>query len=349
MAVALILAGGAGERLWPVSTIQRAKQFVPLTGKLPLIQETFNRLKGLVDISKIYVLTTIDQLSLVSEVLSELNHENIIAEPARRNTGPSLVLGSAYIRDKVALDEVVVVLPSDHFVSDDIKFQEDLKRAFVIATKQKEIVTIGVKPDRPETEYGYISVGEKVDTDVLKGIKFEEKPSSQKAQQYVKDGGYLWNSGILVFRLKVFIEKLKKYSPQLYKGYLALKDTKDCNAIQDIYKQLPQISIDYALMEKLPTFMVIPSSYGWDDLGTWRSLETIYLQDQLGNITVGNGEIMDISNCVVYSEDIPVVAIGVKDLVIAVTQKGVLICPKDRVKDIKQMVERLKNRVNPNI
>lgn len=341
MAAALILAGGAGERLWPVSTTERAKQFVPLTGKLPLIQETFNRLKGLVDISKIYVLTTSDQLPLVSEVLSELQHENIIAEPARRNTGPSLVLGAAYIEEKIGLDEVIVVLPSDHFVSDNIKFQEDLARAFAIASLKKEIVTIGVIPDRPETEYGYISVGEEVDTDVFRGIKFEEKPSLKKAQQYVKEGGYLWNSGILVFRLEVFIEELKQYSPELYKGYLVIKDIKDSNAIQHIYKQMPKISIDYALMEKLPAFAVIPSSYEWDDLGTWRSLETIYQQDGLGNITVGSGEIMDLENCLVYSEDIPVAAIGVRNLVIAVTPKGVLICPKDQAKNIKQIVERL--------
>ncbi len=349
MAVALILAGGAGERLWPVSTAQRAKQFVPLTGKMPLIQETFNRVKGLVDISKIYVLTTINQESLVRNMLYELNPDNIIVEPARRNTGPSLVLGAACIKRKLGLDEVVVVLPSDHFVSDDMKFQENLKRAFEFATVKKHIVTIGVKPDRPETEYGYISVGDELETDVFKGIKFHEKPSRQRAREYINNGGYLWNSGILVFQLRVFIEKLKKFSPELYQEYLAIKNAKDDNAIKDIFKQLPQISIDYALMEKLPSFAVILSRFEWDDLGTWRSLETIHTQDQLGNITVGNSEILDIANCVVYSEGISVAAIGVKDLVIAATQEGVLICPKNQLRDVKQIVERLKNRVKPNI
>jgi len=349
LTVALILAGGVGERLWPVSTAQRSKQFLPLTGNLPLIQETVNRVKGLAKLPNIFVITTREQLALSRETITELPDENIITEPARLNTGPALAYGAAYISGKTGLNEVIAVLPADHFVSDNEKFQQDLNKACMIAALKKEIVTIGVKPDRPETEYGYLSAGEQVGTAVFKGFRFEEKPSLNKAREYVAKGGYLWNTGIFVFRLKVFIEKLKTFSPELYQGYSDLRSAKDAEAIQDIYNRLPKISIDYSLMEKLPSFMIVSGSFGWDDLGTWRSLETIYPEDPQGNVNVGSAEFLDAANCVAYAEDMPVAAIGVKDLVIAVGKEGALICHKDRVKDVRQIVDRLKNRVNPDI
>lgn len=338
MASALIMAGGVGERFWPISTARRPKQFVPLTGNRPIIIETFERVKDVVGLNKTFVITTQAQLPLLHEVLKEIPEENIITEPEGRNTGPAIVLGITYIKRKWGIDEAVAVLPSDHFVGDTLKFGETLRRAFGVADLENEIVTLGIKPDRPETEYGYISVGKETDRGVFEGLKFIEKPGYTKAQKYFEKGGYLWNSGIFVFRLATFIRQLEKYAPQLHQGYLAMNRNAE---VEDIYHQMPKVSIDYALMEKLPSFLVIPGSFGWDDLGNWRSLESIYPKDEQGNVSVGHSELMDVENCTIFAEDKPAAVIGIKDLVIAVGKEGVLVCSKDRIKEIRQLAGKL--------
>lgn len=342
MPIALILAGGSGERFWPASTKAKPKQFLPLTGNLPIIRETVKRVKDLVELGKIYIVTTRSQLPLVREVLSDLPSDNIIVEPEGRNTAPCLLFSIAYIKSREGKDEVIAVLPSDHYIGDSNEFQKCLMRAYTVADLQKKITTFGIKPDRPETDYGYIAVGKEVEQGVFNGVKFVEKPDYNNAKTYLNEG-YLWNSGILIFSTEVFIETLKTYSPKLYRGYRKLEQAKNSDIINKIYRQLPKVSIDYALMESLPSFLVIPCSYGWDDLGSWRSLETIYSKDPHGNIVVGKAELMEVSNCVIYSHDTPVVAIGIEDCIIAANENGVLICPKRRTKDVKQVLKKLKS------
>lgn len=341
MPIALILAGGSGERFWPASNKAKPKQFLPLTGNLPIIRETVERVKDLVELENIYVVTTKSQLPLVREVLSDLSADNIIVEPEGRNTAPCLLLSIAYIKSREGKDEVIAVLPSDHYIGDNNEFQKCLMRAYTVADMQQKIITFGIKPDRAETDYGYIAAGEEVEQGVFNGVKFVEKPDYKNAKTYL-DEGYLWNSGIFVLNIEVFEETLKTYSSKLYKGYRKLEQAKNNDIITKIYKQLPKVSIDYALMESLPYFLVIPCNCGWDDLGSWRSLETIYSKNPHGNIIVGNAGLMEVSNCVVYSPDIQIVAIGIEDCIIAANENGVLICPKGRTKDLKQILNKLK-------
>lgn len=339
----LILAGGLGERFWPISTSARPKQYLPLTGNLPMILETVYRVKDLVGLQKIYVVTTKAQLPLVYNHVSVLPRENIIIEPEGRNTAPCLVLSADYIRRKEGEDEVIAVLPSDHFIRDTGEFWKSLLSAFEAAVSQQKIVTFGIRPDRPETGYGYIAVGPEIAPGIFNGLKFAEKPDYTAAERYLKSGGYLWNSGMFIFQIKTFIEILREHSPQLHKGFQELKKAKGSKAIAAIYNSLPRTSIDYGIMEKLPSFLVIHANFGWDDLGTWRSLETTHSKDQNGNTIFGNAELIDVSDSIIYAQDKLVAAIGVKDLVIVQSQDATLVCSKDRVGEVKQIVEKLKS------
>lgn len=342
----LILAGGVGERFWPVSTAANPKQFLPLTGNSPIILETINRVVPLVSSEKIYVVTTKTQLSLAYKILSDIPVENIIVEPEGRNTAACLILSLAYIKNKEGKDEIIAVLPSDHFIDDKEKFRESLLSAFTVAASKREIVTFGIKPDRPETGYGYIAIGAEIASGVYRGLKFVEKPDEQAALRYINNGGYLWNSGMFIFQINVFIELLKKYAPQLYQGFLGLEKAKGSEAVAGVYSQMPKTSIDYGLMEKLPSFLVIPGNFEWDDLGTWRSMEAIHPKDINGNIIDGKAEIINVTNSIIYARDKLIVAIGVKDLVIVESQEATLVCSKDRLGEVKQIVEKLKNNRN---
>lgn len=339
----LILAGGVGERFWPVSTAANPKQFLPLTGSSPMILETINRVVPLVSPEKIYVVTTKTQLSLAYKILSDLPVQNIIVEPEGRNTAACLILSLSYIKKKEGKDEVIAVLPSDHFIGDDQKFQTSLASSFAAATEQNEIVTFGIKPRRPETGYGYIAVGPELASGVYQGLKFVEKPDSAAAERYIEDGGYLWNSGIFIFRINTLIEKLRSFSPSLYQGFLELEKAKNNKAIAEVYSKLPRTSIDYGLMEKVSSFLVIPASFEWDDLGTWRSLETIYLSDNNGNIVVGDAYMVDVKNSVIYAKSKLIVAVGVEDLIIVDGENATLICTKERLEEVKQIANKFSN------
>lgn len=338
----LIMAGGVGERFWPASTTNCPKQFLPLTGNLPMILETIYRVKDLFGLNHIYIITTKAQLPLAKEILSILPTENIITEPEGRNTAPCLVLGVAHIKQKCGGDEVVAVLPSDHYIRDTQKYQESMKSALDLAEDRREIITYGIKPDRPETGYGYIAIGSEITQGVYQGLRFVEKPDYPTAEKYVRSGLFLWNSGMLIFQINTFVEKLKNHAPQLYKGFLDLKEEVDLRKVTAIYGRLPKTSIDYALMEKLPSFLVIPGTYGWDDLGTWRALETTNPKDNNGNISIGPTELIGVSESIIYTRDKLVAAIGVKNLVIVQCENATLVCAKDRLEDVKKIVEKIK-------
>lgn len=339
----LIMAGGVGERFWPASTPAYPKQYLPLTGNMPMILETVYRVKDLVGFERVFVITTESQLGLAREILACLPEENILAEPEGRNTAPCLMFSVAYIKQKYGLDEAVAVLPADHFIGDTCKFRDSLSRAFDSAKAQWEIITFGIKPDRPETGYGYIAFGPELDLDIYQGVRFVEKPDFETAKGYLESGKFLWNSGMFIFEIQTLLAKLEAYSPQLYMGYLELEQSLKAAEIADVYSRLPKISIDYGLMEKLPSFLVIQGNYGWDDLGSWRALETTQTKDVNGNIVMGPAELLDVSDTIIYTKDKLVAAIGVKDLIIVETETATLVCAKEKVQEVKKIVERLRN------
>lgn len=341
----LIMAGGVGERFWPASTPAYPKQYLPLTGNMPMILETVYRVKDLVGLERVFVITTEAQLALAKEILSCLPAENIIAEPEGRNTAPCLALSVAHIKQRHGSDEVVAVLPADHFIRDINKFQRSLDLAYETAKTNAEIVTFGIKPDRPETGYGYIAFGNELEPGIHQGLRFVEKPDYNTAKEYLENGQFLWNSGMFVFRVQTLIELLRQYAPELYQGYMDLENCRDSTKVADIYRCLPKTSIDYGLMEVIPSFLVIPGDYGWDDLGSWRALETIHPKDDYGNVVLGQAELLHVSNTTVFSNNKLVAAIGVENLIIVETDEATLVCPKDRVQEVKKLVEQIKGQL----
>lgn len=338
----LIMAGGKGERFWPASTQKCPKQYLPLTGSLPMIQETVIRVTELVGINNIFVVTTKDQLLLAESTLPTLPRENIITEPEGRNTGPCLAISISNIKQRLGSDEIIAVLPADHFIKDPKKFRNGLEMAFSLAASKDEIITFGIKPDRAETGYGYIAVEDREEVNVYQGLRFVEKPDSVTAMKYVTSGKYLWNSGMFVFKIQTFINKLRQCAVELYSGFLELENCTNELEVAEVYRRLPRTSIDYGLMEKLPSFLVIQGDYGWDDLGTWRALESTNIKDHNGNVFTGNAETIDVSDSIIYSTGKLVAAIGVQNLVIVDCEEATLVCHKDRVQDVKKLVEKLK-------
>lgn len=342
----IIMAGGVGERFWPVSRKDLPKQFLKLYKEKTLLEYSYERAKKIVTVDKIYIATTENFKDKVKELIPEIPNENIIAEPIGRNTAPCLGYGVMLLLEQNG-DDIVAVLPSDHIILDENSFIKEMFNAFDFLSKKEGIITFGIKPKRPETNYGYILKGEKTLPDfpykIYKAIKFVEKPNLSKASEYVQSEKYLWNSGMFVFKASFFIDKFKICLPQIYDGIKnVLLKTKDPEEIKRTYEAFPKISIDYGVMENISEIYTLEVDIGWDDLGNWLSFENIYDTDAFGNILIkGDFVGIDTNDSIIYSEDGLVATIGVKDLIIASSRNAILICHKDKIQDIRSIVSKL--------
>jgi len=354
------MAGGKGERFWPKSRKNLPKQFLNLTGDKSLLQQTFIRINKIIDKGNIFIVTNADYEDLVYTQLPEIPEENIILEPVGRNTAPCIGLAAKYIykRDK---DATMVILPSDHLVGDEEKFLQVLEKGIEVAEGTNNLVTIGIKPNRPETGYGYIEIGkdeiaslQAPRNDSGNGIgvynveRFVEKPNFEKAKEYLASGNYFWNSGMFIWKVSVILDKIKLHLPDLEKGLNLIE--KDINSpreqetLRKLFPLLPSISVDYGVMEKDNNIKVIPGDFGWDDLGSWRALGDI-LPIKEGNNRV-KGEFVQVASkdCIVYAEDKLVATVGVENLVIVQTKDSVLICHKDKLEDIKGLISEMQEK-----
>ncbi|HEY4640032.1 MAG TPA: mannose-1-phosphate guanylyltransferase [Thermoanaerobaculia bacterium] len=257
---ALILAGGAGTRLRPLSSDECPKQFLRLWRGRSLIEMTFERIARLVPQEQIFVSTNEQYRKLTLEHLPRLKPENVIAEPARRNTAPAIALCCFTIASRLGEDTTIASLPSDHFIADEAGFVNVLDRAFVYASGHDDLVTIGITPTEPHTGYGYLELGDAIDNDVIRLRRFTEKPSIERAVEFVKAGNYAWNAGMFIWRASVFRDAMAKASPEIAKVSM------------ENYESMPNISIDYALMEKAPNVATIRGEFGWSDVGSWDAL-----------------------------------------------------------------------------
>jgi mannose-1-phosphate guanylyltransferase len=259
---AVILAGGAGTRLYPLSSDDNPKQFLKLFEGRSLLQKTFDRLTPLVDADAIFVSTNDRYRGKCVEQLTALPEENVITEPARRNTGPAIALCTFAIQRRLG-DCVIAFLPSDHYIGDETEFTRVMARAFDYAEAHEELVTIGIEPTEPNTGFGYLELGEEIEPDVVRLKRFTEKPSRERAEQFVRAGNYAWNGGIFAWRAEVFRRELQRVAPQI------------ARVTASNYDDMPSISIDYALMEKASRVATVRGDFGWSDVGSFEALQRV--------------------------------------------------------------------------
>lgn len=338
----VILSGGSGSRLWPLSREYYPKQLLALTGKNTLLQETGHRLDGIENVLAPIVVCNEEHRFLVAEQLRQVDviPSSIILEPIGRNTAPALALAATALlqSDK---DPIMLVMPADHVIADKVAFQRIVKEGAVLAEKNR-LVTFGIVPDAPSTGYGYIKKGKGTDIDA-----FVEKPDADTASSYVDSGDYLWNSGVFMLKASVWMKELRQYRADIADVVeAAVKKGKDDNDFfrvdPDLFKLCPSDSIDYSVMEKTDCASVLPLDAGWSDIGAWSSLWEVSDRDSSGNVFDGDVIAHNTSNTMVIAQHRLVAAVGVEDMIIVETPDAVLVCHKDQAQDVKKIVAQLK-------
>lgn len=344
MLTALIMAGGKGTRFWPLSTEEKPKQFLNLIGEETMIQMTINRIKPIIPIERIFVCTGEMYVDLVKEQLPELPDRNIIVEPEGRNTAPCIAL-SAMVIDRYYKNSNMVVLPSDHLIKDEEEFRNTLLAAdSFIKEKDEAIVTLGMNPSRPEVGYGYIKYSDEVlksnDFRVIKVDAFVEKPNLDTAKKYLREGNYLWNGGMFIWSINNVINQIKMYSTSTYNALINVMEVSEeklQETINNNYEGTEATSIDYAVLEKSKDVYVIPSNFGWDDVGSWEALDRYREKDELGNVLVGQSKAVKANNNLVISSNNSVVVEGLSDIYVIENDGKVLVGHKSNVANVKEL------------
>jgi mannose-1-phosphate guanylyltransferase len=337
---ALVLAGGSGTRFWPASRRSRPKQLLPLDADRSLLVQTVARLAPLVPPGRVWVSTTAALAPAVVEQLDDVPPEQVIAEPAGRNTAPAIAW-SLLSMPAAERDGVVVVLPSDHRVADAAAFRAALERATAVAAASDRIVALGVLPRWAETGFGYLELGApRAGAAGLREVaRFREKPDRATATAFVASGRHLWNAGIFVFRGAVLLAAIERHAPELARGLAALAAAPA--RVAELYPALPSVSIDYAVMEHVEGLLALPLDCGWDDLGSWQALFEVLPAGAAGNRVHGDAIAIDADDNLLFADHGLVAALGVRDLVIVRTADAVLVAHRDRAQEVRRLVERL--------
>lgn len=345
--VALIMAGGRGERFWPRSRKNMPKQFLVLTddGKT-MIQLTVERILPIVEMEDIYIVTNKDYKELVQKQLPDILEENILCEPVGRNTAPCIGLGAIHILKKYK-DAIMLVLPSDHLIKYNSMFIKTLKEGCEIAQEGKNLVTVGITPDYPETGYGYIKFNPKICKGQAFAVeKFVEKPSVEVAKEYLNTEEYLWNSGMFIWKVSSILENMEQFMTKIYHGLLKIKNAigteEEETILEKEFMSFSSMSIDYGVMEKAENIYILPGTFGWDDVGSWLAVERIKKTNEFGNIVNGNIITINTRNCIIEGTKKLIATVGLQDLVIVDAEDAILICEKDETTDIKKVLENLK-------
>lgn len=345
MLCALIMAGGKGTRFWPLSTEDKPKQFLKLIGDKTMIQMTVERILPIIPMDRIYICTGERYVDLIKEQVPNLSVENIIIEPEGRNTAPCITLSSLVIKRKYK-DATMVVLPSDHLIENEDKFRDIILKANkYLDTNNKAIVTLGMSPTRPETGYGYIKYDNNTNMEMLKVDRFVEKPDKETAEKYLKEGNYLWNGGMFLWKVNTILSEVKKYIPNTYEVLSEIENVSDENlqeVINSNYSKTDEISIDYAVLEKSNDIYVVKSDIGWDDIGTWMAMERYREKDNYENIYDENTISIDSRNSLVIgNSDKQVIMIGVDNIATIVSDDGIYIVKKSLLENIKDFKEKI--------
>ncbi len=348
---AVIMAGGRGERFWPLSTSKQPKQLLALVGDKPLIAQAVDRLEGLVPPENVFVVTNADLIDATRAAAPLLPPENIVGEPIGRDTAAAVACGGALVK---ARDEngVFAVLTADQVMGDLDVFVATLKGGMDLAEQNDILVTIGIKPTYPATGFGYIESGDDFQTaeqvEFRKADRFVEKPDESTAAEYVASGKFFWNSGMFIWSVPALEKAFGVHCPEMLElmstltGYA--KDGKIIEGMDATYPSLGKISVDYALMEKADNIVMACGTFYWDDVGAWPALESHFEQDDDGNTRIGQVEALDAGGNIILSKDRLTAVIGVEDLIVVQAEGVTLVCPKDRAQDIKKMVVALREK-----
>ena len=328
----VIMAGGVGSRFWPLSTPERPKQFIDVLGRgRSMLQDTVERFMPLCELENLWVVTGTDYLETVREQLPQVPPGNILSEPCARSTAPCIAYACWKIMSKDP-DANLVITPSDAYVENVDEYRRIIAQALKFTAEGKRIVTIGIKPTRPETGYGYIACGEPVAAEIHKVNSFREKPNFLTAMEYLADGNYLWNAGIFVWNVRTIVDSIREFTPDLAKkmdriaSYFGTPSESD--GLNEIFPTCEKISIDYAVMEKADYIYTYPADFGWSDVGTWGSLRMLLGQDDNGNAVVGkNVHLHNCHGCIVHAPEAKSVVLeGLKDCVVVESEGRMLIC-----------------------
>lgn len=358
---AVIMAGGSGTRFWPLSREKMPKQLLKIGGDETLIAQTVSRILPLIRIEDVFIVTNHALAESISHQFLANNarswDKNFIVEPEPKNTAPALGLAALHL-ERLDPESIMVVLAADHSIRNAHEFLS-LLRIAEQAAQQGYLVTLGIKPNRPETGYGYIKAGK-----VLEGARgkgqgagnesvcrveaFVEKPDLETAKKYLSQGNYYWNSGIFIWKTKTLLQEIEKHQPALHQALMEIRKSigtdREADVIQDVFKKLTAVSIDYAVMEKTDRAAVVMADMGWSDVGSWTALDDVSDHDRSGNVVAGNVIDIDSHDSIIYAEKRLVATIGLKDTVVVDTPDATLVCSKDRAQDVKKVVDELKKR-----
>ena len=347
---AVIMAGGAGTRFWPLSKKAKPKQFLPIISEKTMVEETVHRILPIFPFHRIYTIANLEQTRILKTLLPDLPKENFLVEPQGKNTAPALLLATAraYLQNPKA---VLAALPSDQRITDTPLFLKTLEAGAFAAEEEDFLITFGISPAFPATGYGYIHFSKesplKIRGEFFYRVKeFKEKPTHEKAKTFLEEGNYLWNSGMFLWQADVFAKKLEKHASELFPFWVRMLDSLESNnedTMELIFEEIPKISIDYGLMERAEGVLVCQGNFGWSDVGAWSSLADIWPRDKEGNASRGDIIAVDSKGCVSYNPDKLTVLIGVNDLIVVDTEQALLVCHKDKdqkVKDVVSIIEK---------
>ncbi|MFA5042455.1 MAG: sugar phosphate nucleotidyltransferase [Kiritimatiellia bacterium] len=348
---AVILAGGRGERFWPMSTRRRPKQLLALVGRRALLAEAVHRIQPIIPQGRILVITSVDLQNAVRRLLPGLPKANVIGEPCGRDTAAAITLAAALIKARNP-QAVFCVLTADQVIGNPSVFRRALKEALARAAAADVLLTIGLKPAFPSTGFGYIEAGARLAgpsrTAFYRVRRFVEKPNARMAERYVKTGRFYWNSGMFVWSLAAWERALRRHCPPLARLLDTLTPLAGRSGFQGALKQaydgLEKISVDYAIMEHADNIVMAKGVFPWDDVGSWSALEQHFPKDGHGNVVVGSGELLESSGNIVVADNGLVALIGVDDLVVVKAGAVTLVCRKDRSQEVKRLVEKLRRR-----
>ena len=350
---AVILAGGKGERFWPLSTAKKPKQLLSLVGDRTLLGQAVARLKGLIPPENTFVITNADLVAGCHAAAPELPPENIVGEPVGRDTAPAVALAAALVkaRDPKA---VFCILTADHVIGAEDVFRRTLDAGLQLAAKEDVLITIGITPTEPATGFGYIegakSLGRKDGIEFLKVKRFVEKPDLQTAQGYLKTGKFFWNAGMFIWSVKAIEAAFKAHKPPLARLLAKLKSVSGkpafATTLADEYAKVEKISIDYAVMEHAKNIVVARSEFPWDDVGSWTALENHFPKDAKRNTLIGHAATFDSAGNIIVSRDQLTALVGVKNLIVVQADGVTLVCARDRAQDIKQLLAEIRKTGN---
>lgn len=346
----LIMAGGSGTRFWPASRNARPKQYLNIGGEDSLIRSTIQRFSGFCPQENIYVVSSRNQAEILEKQASMLPAENLVYEPAGRNTLPCIGL-AAMIMEKRNPGGILVVSPSDHLISNTGLFRDTVLAAVDLADQHNGMVTLGITPLYPATGYGYVKTAEEVTSQhpfkQFRVERFVEKPDETRASAYLKEGGYYWNSGLFVFRIPVFLDAVKKFTPDLYASLRKIQEAHGTanfrNTLDTVYPSVKSISVDYGIMEHAGNIFLVEGKFDWNDLGSWESVYQIGTRDQQGNVTSGDVVCLDTANSFIHTDNGIVAVVGLDNIVVVKNGNALLVCKRDRTEDVKQVVDKLKS------